>query len=705
MKQSLFFNRELSWIEFNARVLYEACRKELPLIERLKFIAIVSSNFDEFFQVRVAAIKRLESISPHHKDASGRTASQLLKEISTRCHQLIKVQHSCLATDVLPHLAQEGIVYIPPSSYTQAQKSYLASMFKNTIMPLLTPLRTDESFPTTENMRLYAAFRLKEIEGLHDGTNAFRTKQSAFPLALVGVPSNIERVIWLESGDGTKSFAVLDDVITTFGFILFPGYTVIDTLMFKVARDADFAVNESGQDFTKAMADVLVKRRTAKAIRLLCNAASSDITSLLKEKLSLGDDDVYEFPGLIDPSTLLGITEASEAAPLMYSEWKNYYPVTLPENKPYWDTLRQRDVLLNVPYESYEPVIKFLNDAATDENVLAIKMTLYRTGSNSPIVKALEKASQNGKQVTVFVELKARFDEGRNLNWAKELERAGAIVVYGIVGLKVHAKLLLVIRKESDGIRRYVHLSTGNYNSKTARSYSDLSLFTSNRDIAADATTFFNTISGYSQFLDMKHLIMAPVNLKSRLLSLIEREISLSTPERPGLIMAKMNSLAHEAIIEALYKASQAGVKVLLNVRGICMLVPGVHGMSENIKVVSIIDRYLEHSRIFYFQNGGAEELYLSSADWMPRNLERRVELMFPILDSDVFKTVKDALSIYFEDNSRSHTLLPSGKWKPNKREKKEVEVRAQEVLQKKYKKAAELQKKQPHTDFVIRRS
>ena len=701
----IFFNRELSWIEFNARVLHEACRKELPLIERLKFIAIVSSNFDEFFQVRVAAIKRLRTVSPHHKDSSGRTPATLLREIAERCHQISRTQQQCLASDILPKLAEAGISYVPPSSYNSAQKSYLASMFKNSVMPLLTPLRTDGNFPMTENMKLYVAFMLKEISGLHDGTKAFVLKSMPSPLALVGVPLNIPRVIWLPSDSGGQAFTTLDDVITAFGFTIFPGYTVTDTLLFKVARDADFSVNEAGADFTKEMADVLVKRRTSLAIRLLCNKADSKITALLKKKLNLTDDDVYEFPLLIDPSSLLGITEAAEAAPLMNDEWKSYYPVSLPEGKPFWDTIRQRDVLLHVPYESFEPVIKFLNDAATDENVLAIKMTLYRTGSASPIVKALEKAAQNGKQVTAFVELKARFDEGRNLNWARELEKSGVVVVYGIVGLKVHAKMLLVIRRESDGLRRYVHLSTGNYNYKTARLYSDMSIFTSNTEIANDATVFFNTISGYSQFLNLSQLSMAPSGLKDKLLSLIEREIRVSTPENPGLIMAKMNSLAHESIIAALYRASQAGVQVLLNVRGICMLVPGVKGLSENIRVVSIIARYLEHSRIFYFQNGGAEELYLSSADWMPRNLERRVELMFPVLDADVFRTVKDALRVYFDDNVQSHTLLPSGKWKANKPAKKESSVNAQEVLQKKYRRQSELHKKQPKLDFVVRRN
>ncbi|MCR5606227.1 MAG: polyphosphate kinase 1 [Treponema sp.] len=701
----LFFNRELSWIEFNARVLHEAFRKDLPLIERLRFIAIVSSNFDEFFQVRVAAIKRLYRVAPHHKDSSGLTPEELLKQISIRCHQIIKLQHSCLSNDVLPELAKKGLEYVPPVSYTEQQKSFLEKLFKKDILPVLTSIRTDTIFPNTENMRLYAAFLLENIPGIHYNTRVFDAPLDSQILGLVPIPSNIQRVIWLPSASNTKAFTVLDDLIMTFGTQMFPGYSTKETLIFKVARDADFSVNEEGDNLTKEMQEVLVKRRSSFAVRLLCNAASPVITKILIEKLQLTNDDVYEFPGLIDPSTLLnGIENTKEAEPLTYPNWSNYNPISLPDDKPYWDTLRQHDVLLHVPYESYEPVIKFLNDAANDDNVLAIKMTLYRTGSHSPVVKALEKAAKKGKQVTVFVELKARFDEGRNISWAEELERAGAIVIYGIVGLKVHAKMLLIIRRESDGLRRYVHLSTGNYNPKTAKTYSDISIFTSNSEIATDTTLFFNAISGYSQFLTLKHLYMAPINLKGKILSMIDREIHCSTPDQPGLIIAKMNSLGHEGVIKALYAASQAGVQVLLNVRGICMLVPGVKGMSENIKVVSIVDRYLEHSRIFYFKNGGAEELYLSSADWMPRNLERRVEMMFPVADKNLFKVVKDTLDIYFKDNSHSYLLQSDGTWKASKPDKKESIERAQEVLHKKYKKQADLYEKQPKTEFIVRR-
>jgi len=706
MSELKVINRELSWIEFNARVLHESCRKELPLMERLKFIAITASNFDEFFQVRVASIKRAQMTNPHSLDASGLTPATLLKKISIRCHQLTKLQYETLTNDVLPSLAKEGISYINAASYSQQQKSYTENIFKKEIFPLLTPLRTDtQEFPHIGNLKLHAAFLLDPIPGLHTKENALSVKKDSKILAIVQMPSSIPRVVWLPGESSTKQFTVLDDIISLYGTELFPGYRITESMLFKVARDADFSVNENaGPDFIQAMEEVLEKRQSSFAVRMVCNNSSPAILAILKQKLNLKAEDVYEVNGLIDPTTLLDITTIDEAAHLLYPQWDTFYPAELPEEGTYWDTLRQHDVLLNVPYESYEPVIKFIQDAAVDPKVLAIKMTLYRTGSNSPIVEALETAAQNGKQVTAFVELKARFDEKRNISWANELEKAGVIVVYGIVNLKVHAKICLVVRRESDGIRRYVHLSTGNYNQKTAKLYQDLSIFTSNYEIASDATIFFNIISGYSAVQTMHHLFMAPVTLKSRLIEMIDREIQLSTPETPGLIVAKMNSLAQPEIIRELYKASCAGVKIQLNVRGICMLVPGVKGLSENISVISIIDRYLEHSRIFYFQNGGSEEMYLSSADWMDRNLDRRIELMFPVVDRDVFKTVKETLMLYFQDNTHSHALQSDGSWKQITPEKKELAVRAQEVLYKKYKKHTETRKSAPKVEFVVRR-
>ena len=408
--------------------------------------------------------------------------------------------------------------------------------------------------------------------------------------------------------------------------------------------------------------------------------------------------------GPIDPSTLLALTEWPQAIPLSYEKWEHYYPAQLEKGQPLWDTLKQRDVLIHVPFESYDPVVSFLNDAADDPNTLAIKMTLYRTSGNSPIIRALERAAKKGKHVTVFVELKARFDERQNLSWANQLEKAGVIVVQGIVHLKVHGKLLLVVRKEETGLHRYVHLATGNYNDKTAKLYVDMSLFTTNQEIANDATLFFNMVSGYSMILPMERMLMAPITLKDRLLELIEQEIRLSTESVPGLIIAKMNSLGDEQIIQKLYEASRKGVRILLNVRGICMLVPGVPGQSENIQVVSIIDRYLEHTRIFFFQNGGDQELYLSSADWMPRNMERRVELMFPVLQEDIFKDVKQILNMYFEDTSHAHQLQKDGSWIPIIPRPGQQPVRVQEKLQLQYKQRAETCSTAVPIEFVVRR-
>lgn len=707
MMEKKFGNRELSWIEFNARVLHEACRKELPLMERLKFLGIVTSNFEEFFQVRVASIKRAAKINPHAMDNSGLTPATLLRKIAARCHQLTRLQYEILMNDVLPSLARENIVYVNAKDYSAAQKSYTESLFRHEIFPVLTPLRTDaDEFPHIGNMRMHAAFLLEPMEGVHLKENVFSAKKGADILALVPVPESIPRIVWLPGSESVKQFTVLDDIIAQYGTELFPGYNVKETMLFQVARDADFSVDEeSGANFIQAMEEVLVKRQSSFAVRMVCNSTSQRLLDIIKNKLSLTNDDIYQVNGLIDPSTLTDLTAIDEAVPFLYPEWKHFYPVDFPADGTYWNTLRQHDVLLNVPYESYDPVVKFIRDAAHDEHVLAIKMTLYRTGSNSPIVQSLKEAAQNGKTVTVFVELKARFDEKRNISWAAELENAGVIVIYGVVNLKVHAKICLVVRRESDGIRRYVHLSTGNYNPKTARMYQDFSIFTSRHEIAGDATLFFNVISGYSALQTMHYIYMAPVTLKSRLIELIEREIQQSTPEKPGLIIAKMNSLCHAEIIQLLYKASQAGVRIQLNIRGICTLVPGIKGLSENITVISIIDRYLEHSRIFYFQNGGSEELYLSSADWMERNLDRRIELMYPVMDAAVFKTVKETLSLYFQDNTHSHTLLANGTWKANAPAKKELAVRAQEVLYKKYKKRNDMNKSAPKTEFIVRRN
>lgn len=700
------FNRELSWLEFNARVLSEALRKDNPLLERLNFLGIVSSNFGEFFQVRVASLKREAMVNPRQRDSSGLTAKEALGRISRRSHDIVASQYKCLMDDILPALAEEGLVYVRPKSFSTAQKNYAEGFFRHEVFPLLTPLRTDlDEFPHIASMQLHTAFLLDKMPGVHRKETGLLPQSDTDLLALVPIPSSLSRIVYLPGEDGVRHFSLLDDIVTLFGRELFPGYNVKESMVFKLARDADFAVDEeAGDQFIQAMKEVLVKRQSSFPVCLWAGSGSKKLLSLMKEKLSLEDGDVYCVDGILDPGSLMELSEGDVAFRLSYPDWPHFYPDSLPEEGSYWNTFRQRDILLNVPYESYDPVVRFVQDAAVDSHVLAIKMTLYRTGSNSPIVQALKRASVNGKSVTVFVELKARFDEQRNISWAEELEDAGATVIYGMVNLKVHAKICLVIRKESDGIRRYLHLSTGNYNPKTARLYQDFSIFTSNPDLALDATLFFNVVSGYSIVQQMHSLCMAPVNIKSRLIEMIEREISYSSPDNPGLIIAKMNSLCHDDIIEELYKASAAGVRVMLNIRGICTLIPGVKGMSENIEVSSVVGRYLEHSRIFYFKNGGNEELYLSSADWMVRNLDKRIELMFPVLDRDAFAEVKETLMLYFEDNTHRHKLMKDGSWKPLRPAAGEAAVSVQEELQQKYRRRDETRKSQPKVEFEVRR-
>lgn len=689
-----YFNRELSWIEFNARVLSESLRDDVPLLERLNFLAITESNFDEFFQVRVASIKRQEN------------NEDLLKKISERTRQLTRLQYSVLMNMIIPKLKAEGIEYIRQQDYSPAQKSFCEKYFKHDIFPLLTPLRTDvDFFPRIGNLNLNVAFLLEQKEGIATAKNALSPREDSETLALVQIPGAVQRIVWLPSSGKNRQFALLDDIICMCGASLFPGFNAKETLVFKISRDADLAVNEeAGQQFIKAMEEVLVQRQNSFVVRMEYTSTSEKILSVLKAKLNLMDDDLYEVDGIIDPSSLSLLQSIENTENLHYPVWKNFYPKSLPEDGTYWNTFRQRDILLNVPYESYDPVVKFISQAANDKNVLAIKMTLYRTGSNSPIIEFLKQAAQNGKQVTVFVELKARFDEKRNISWAEELEQSGVIVIYGIVNLKVHAKICLVIRKENDRIRRYAHIGTGNYNPKTAKVYQDFSIFTTNHEIVSDATLFFNVISGYSALQTMHHLYMAPVSLKQKILELIQHEIQQSSKEQPGHIIAKMNSLCHPEIIDALYEASKAGVKIDLNVRGICTLIPGMKKLSENINVISVVDRYLEHSRVFYFYNGGQEEIYLSSADWMERNLDKRIELMFPVTDRDVFKTLKKSLAMYFEDNCHSHTLQKNGKWKAKTPSKATKEFRVQEEFYRHFRKQHEVKKNIPQGEFVVRR-
>ncbi|MDR2629760.1 MAG: polyphosphate kinase 1 [Spirochaetaceae bacterium] len=691
--EAVYFNRDISWIDFNGRVLEEGLRPSLLPLDRIRFLSIVSSNFDEFFMVRVAAMKRAlrAGAAP---DFSGLGPEDILNLTGKKVRSIIKRQYDCLREEIFPALAEGGLELVRPGAYSESEEDYLESRFIRDILPILTPLRVedDKPLPSIGNLGIHVAFLLAGEAGDE-------------PIAIIRIPSALDRIVRLPArNDGKIRWTLLDDMVITWGAYLFPGYRVKETMIFKLTRDADFSVDEKrDEDFIEAMEEVLVGRETSKPVRMTYSPGSVRLRDELARRLELGMEDLYEIDGPLDLRTLSelgsirGVEQLKSASPAIYRN------PAFTGDEPLWDRINQGDVMLHLPYESFDPVVRFFQDAAADPQVISIKTALYRTSGDSPIVKALEKAALNGKHVTAVVELKARFDEERNISWANRLERAGVIVVYGLARLKVHAKISLVIRRESGGIRRYTHLSTGNYNDRTAKQYGDIGIFTSNDDIAFDASLIFNRITGYSAILRTRNLIVAPTALKDTLLQRIEREAKRSSQEYPGKIVAKMNALADKEVIDALYRASQAGVKIFLNVRGICMLVPGVPGLSENIRVVSIVDHYLEHGRIFYFANGGAEELFLSSADWMTRNLERRVELMFPVIQEELKRRVYTILETYFEDNCQARLLTPDGAWIPLTPPPEDPPVRAQAVFLERA--AAAERHWTSREEFIVRRS
>jgi polyphosphate kinase len=675
-----YLNRDLSWIDFNERVLEEGLRKDLPLLERFRFLSIVTSNFDEFFMVRVAAIKRALRAGVG-ADTSGLIPAQQLERVAEKVHVMIGRLFDCLRHEIFPGLARGGLELLRPDSWTVPQMDYLESFFIGQVYPILTPLRIEEErpLPFIESRSINAAFLLvPETAPVPDSAGE--------SIVIVRLPPALSRIIWLPretppAANGAEAkreklqWALLDDVMLIWGGYLFPGFRVRESMLFKVNRDADFSVDERrDEDFIEAMEEVLEGREKSEAVQMVYSTGSGRLREELAKRFSLSAGDLYEYDGPFNTGDLLELASVAGFEELQEKPWKIHPAQGFAEDVPVWDRISQGDVMLHLPYQSFDPVVRFFQEAAADPQVISIKTALYRTGGGfagggasggaiSPVVRALEQAALNGKQVTALVEIKARFDEERNISWANRLEKAGVIVVYGLSRLKVHAKITMVIRREHDRIKRYVHLSTGNYNDKTAKLYEDICLFTCRDEIAYDAGLFFNMITGYSLIQTMRRLVIAPAGLKPRLLELIERETKRSGQKYPGKIMAKLNALTDADIINALYRASCAGVKVLLCVRGICTLVPGTPGLSENIQVISIIDRYLEHSRIYYFSNGGAEELYLSSADWMPRNLERRVELMFPVQDEKIRAELFDALNAYFHDNCQARSLNSNGTW------------------------------------------
>jgi polyphosphate kinase len=663
---NLFINRELSWLEFNDRVLQEGRSSELPPAERLKFLSIVSSNLDEFFMIRVAGLWQQKIARVRKRDASGLTPSQQLFLVNATVRKMMTQQTEAIA-DVFDQLAEHGFHLVRATDWEPLQRQFLGRFFTAEILPILTPMTVKELNPPPllPGLQLFVALQVKAVKG-------------AEQLVVIPVPAALSRFVTIPSDKGTY-VAPIEDIIADNAKALFGACEIRAHSVFRITRDADVSVDDDeAADLLATLQDALASRIRRRAVRLEISAEPDlQIIQWLAESLELPREHIYEIDGMLDARALMRITDMPPVRNLGVPDWAPETPADLINTEDLWQALQDRDVLLFHPYESFEPVVQLVAQAAEDPHVLAIKQTLYRPSSDSPIVHSLEQAAQNGKEVTVLVELKARFDEAKNIQWAKRLEDAGCHVIYGIAGFKTHAKVLLVIRREETRIRRYVHLSTGNYNEKTARLYADLGLMTCDDELALDVAMFFNLLTGLSEVVEWRQLVIAPTDLRTRFVELIERETRMSTPDRPGLIMAKVNALEDKGICSALYKASQAGVKIMLNVRGICCLRPGVKGVSETISVRSIVDRYLEHARIYYFANGGHEEIYLASADWMKRNLDRRLEMLFPIKDPTVHKRLVGILNTYFQDNVKAWELLPDGKYVRVSRKGKAV--RAQE--------------------------
>lgn len=670
-KPDYFLNRELSWLQFNQRVLELARRRSLPLLERLKFLAIFSSNLDEFFMVRVAGLNQQADAGRRKKDKSGRTPRQQLLEIGKDAHDLVD-QHTRSVSDLLDELRKHRLYILARDEWTLEQRRYLKRHFEQEILPVVTPLAVEQlnPCPLLPGLQINVALTLQADPKAPD----------AGRLLIIPVPYSFARFLTIPSKEGTF-LVTIEDVIADNAGTFCSGRKVAAVDVFRLTRDADVGVQEDeASDLLSVMEAAVLQRRRRSAVRLEISASASvPLRNWLKKEFALKSDEIYPIDGLLDTKAFWEIVGREGFDRLRLPDWPPQQPIDLIGSDSLWETIADHDIMMYHPYESFEPVIKLMQQAAEDPDVLAIKQTLYRTSGDSPIIGALHQAAQNGKEVTVLVELKARFDEAQNVQWARRLEDAGCHVIYGIAGLKTHAKALLIVRREKGRIQRYVHLATGNYNDKTAKLYSDLGLFSCDLQLATDVAAFFNLLTGFSETVGWSKLTIAPTSMRKRFIELIDREIQASSPDRPGLIMVKVNSLEDQEICQALYRASAAGVKIKLNIRGICCLKPGIRKVSENIEVVSILDRYLEHPRIFYFSNGGHPEVYLSSADWMGRNLDKRFELLFPVTDTRLKKRIRGILETCFSDNTQSWRLETGGTYKPLVATRKKV--RAQKVF------------------------
>ena len=667
-----YLNRELSWLQFNLRVLQEAVDPNNPLLEKLKFLAITSSNLDEFFMIRVAGLKHQKENGITRRDIAHMTPSEQLENISDTCQKLVARQYRYLKI-ILKELETEGLYFIHPEEAAEEQKKWLDTYFERQIFPVITPMAVDSSHPfpflASKSLNLALLLERNERDMSVDEENDIDVKT-----AIVPVPSVLPRIIRLPDAKGTNGrhdFVLLEQVIRYFASRLFIGYDLLEAHPFRITRDADLYIDEEdAQDLVVEVEKQLKKRQRGEAVRIeFEQGASRFMRRFMTQEMNLGKEDMYEIDGPLDVTMFFGFCGIKGYDNLRYPEAHPHRPWSMIQlekdsHRNIFDMIREKDLLVHLPYESFEDsVVNFVASAAADPDVLAIKQTLYRVSSSSPIIQALEKAAQNGKQVTVLMEVKARFDEANNILMARRLEKAGAHVIYGLVGLKTHSKCTMVIRRENDGIRRYVHVATGNYNASTAKLYTDLGIFTCNDRFGSDASAFFNLLSGYSDPPIWDSFIVAPINLRQRCMELIDREIHFAKHGEAAHMVAKMNSLLDKEIIAKLYEASQAGVKIELIVRGICVLIPGIPGVSDNITVRSLVGRFLEHSRVFWFANGGREELYIGSADWMPRNLNDRVELMIPVKDPDLCQRLKRMVTLELEDNQKAHIMHSDGSW------------------------------------------
>jgi polyphosphate kinase len=684
-KQISYFNRELSWLEFNQRVLEEANDPDNPMLERLKFLAITASNLDEFFMVRIGGLHMARKAGRRKKDISGLTPLAQLKEIHERAKVMVSDLHRCFNDIVSPSLDAGGIRHVAMSGLTAEQEVSLHDLFREELFPVITPMAADREFPMLQDQSLHVLVHLKTKK--KNGAAHY----AVMPLRLAG-----SRIIQLPADEG-YSYVMQEDVVKKYAANWFPGYTVTECAVFRITRNADFAVQEEeAPDLLSGMEDVLEERKTGDCIRLEVESGiSKGLLKYLCEQIPAPAETVYPIEGILNLKDFMSMAFLEGYDELKTEAWPPQASPDVIPNEPMFDQVARKDLLFYHPYETFAPVVRFLEEAAEDRNTMAIKMVMYRTSSDSAMIRALKRAAGNGVNVTVLMELKARFDEARNINWARDLEQCGVQVIYGVKGYKTHAKICLVVRRERSGVVRYCHFGTGNYNESTAKLYGDISYMTCNTELGEDASAFFNALCGYAQPRDFNLISMAPIGLRDKLVEMIEFETERAKSGKKAVINAKVNSLVDVALTEKLYEAAKAGVKIHLNVRGICCLKP-----IKNIEVVSIIDRYLEHARIIHFHHCGKPQVFIASADWMPRNLDKRLELLVPVEDEACRDRLIDMLNLHVQDNQSSWLLQPDGSYERVGVKKGGKKIRSQEALYTMACSAIESAKKNKRTQF-----